>query len=348
MGYLQEGRWHDGWYDTSKTAGEFIRQESQFRHFVTADGAGDFCAEPGRYHLYVSFACPWAHRTIIFRQLKQLEEVISISVVDPVMSDQGWAFTDAAGATPDTVNGSTHLHQIYTRTQPAYSGRVTVPVLWDKQRQTIVNNESSEIVRMLNGAFNAFTGVKTDFYPPALRKEIDTINAFVYERINNGVYQVGFAGSQRVYERAVKRLFGALDELEKHLDQTRYLVGDCITEADWRLLPTLLRFDAVYVTHFKCNLKRVEDYPNLANYVRDLYQVPGVSGTVNLDHIKRHYYLSHRHLNPSGLVPIGPLLDFSRPHNRDRFARQAIRKTSRIPELIGSVAENDSVTLTNN
>ena len=328
MGYLKQGRWHDGWYDTSKTAGEFMRQESQFRQFITADGAGRFRAQPGRYHLYVSFACPWAHRTIIFRQLKQLEEVISISVVDPVMSDQGWAFTDGAGGTPDTVNGSTHLHQIYTRTQPAYSGRVTVPVLWDKQRQVIVNNESSEIVRMLNSAFNAFTGVKTDFYPPALRNEIDTINAFVYERINNGVYQVGFAGSQRVYESAVKRLFSALDELEKHLDQTRYLVGDSITEADWRLLPTLLRFDAVYVTHFKCNLKRIEEYPNLANYVRDLYQVPGVSGTVNLDHIKRHYYLSHRHLNPSGLVPIGPLLDFDRPHNRDRFARQAVRRTS--------------------
>ncbi len=348
MGYLKKGQWHDGWYDTSKTAGMFMRQESQFRHFVTADGAGGFRAEPGRYHLYVSFACPWAHRTIIYRQLQSLEKVISISVVDPVISDQGWVFTDGADDTPDTVNGSTHLHHIYTHAQPDYSGRVTVPVLWDKQRQTIVNNESAEIIRMFNAAFNAFTGVKTDFYPPALRQEIDMLNAFVYERINDGVYKAGFAGSQRVYESAVKRLFGALDELENLLDQTRYLVGDSITEADWRLLPTLLRFDAVYATHFKCNLKRVEDYPNLANYMRDLYQVPGVSGTVNMDHIKRHYYLSHRHLNPSGLVPAGPLLDFGRPHNRDRFARQAKRQTSCITELIGSVAENDAATLTNN
>ncbi|MHB8742931.1 MAG: glutathione S-transferase family protein [Sulfuricaulis sp.] len=328
MGYLREGRWHDGWYDTSQTAGEFIRQESQFRRFVTTDGAGGFRAEPGRYHLYVSLACPWAQRTMILRRLKRLEEAISISIVDPVMSDQGWAFTGAAGSTADTVNGATHLHQIYTRAQPDYSGRVTVPVLWDKHRRTIVNNESSEILRMLNSAFDALTSVKTDYYPPAWRKEIDTINALIYEQINNGVYRVGFAGSQRVYEGAVKQLFGALDELEKHLNQTRYLVGNSITEADWRLLPTLLRFDAVYFTHFKCNLKRIEDYPNLANYIRDLYQVPGVSETVNLDHIKRHYYLSHRHLNPSGIVPLGPLLDFGRPHNRDRFARPAVRMTS--------------------
>jgi len=327
MGYLQQGVWHDGWYDTSKTAGEFVRAESQFRGFITADGSSGFRAEPGRYHLYVSLACPWAHRTIIYRKLKQLEDVISMSVVDPVMSEQGWMFTDGEGGTPDSVNGSTYLHQVYTRALPDYSGRVTVPVLWDKQTRTIVNNESSEIIRMLDGEFNAFTSVKTDFYPAALRDEIDAINAFVYERINNGVYKAGFAGSQRVYESAVKRLFDALDEIETRLERTRYLLGDSITEADWRLLPTLLRFDAVYVTHFKCNLKRIEDYPNLSHYVRDLYQQPGVAGTVNLDHIKRHYFLSHRHLNPSGIVPLGPLLDFSRAHDRDRFARQATRKT---------------------
>jgi putative glutathione S-transferase len=328
MGYLQQGIWHDGWYDTSKTAGEFVRAESQFRNIVTADGSCGFRAEPGRYHLYVSLACPWAHRTIIYRRLKQLEDVISMSVVEPVMSDQGWTFTDGEGCTPDSVNGSTYLHQIYTRAQPDYSGRVTVPVLWDRQTRTIVNNESSEIIRILNSEFNAFTGVKTDFFPVSLQVEIDAINAFVYERINNGVYKVGFAGSQRVYESAVMRLFEALDDIEARLERTRYLLGDVITEADWRLLPTLLRFDAVYVAHFKCNLKRIEDYPNLSNYVRDLYQLPGVAGTVNLDHIKRHYFLSHRYLNPTGIVPRGPLLDFSRTHDRDRFTRPAVRKTS--------------------
>jgi glutathionyl-hydroquinone reductase len=328
MGYLKQGVWHDGWYDTSKTAGEFVRQESRFRHFITADGSSGWRAEPGRYHLYVSLACPWAHRTLIFRKLKGLEKIISLSVVDPVMSEQGWTFTDDDGCLPDSVNGARYLHQVYTHAQPDYSGRVTVPVLWDKQKQTIVNNESSEIIRMFNTEFNAFTGVKTDYYPATLRQEIDAINAFVYERINNGVYKAGFAGSQQVYESAVKRLFGALDEIEARLDRTRYLLGDAITEADWRLLPTLLRFDAVYVTHFKCNLKRLEEYPNLSEYVRDLYQVPGVAETVNLGHIKRHYFLSHRHLNPSGIVPLGPLLDFNRPHHRDRFGNQYVRKSS--------------------
>jgi len=324
MGYLIKGEWHEGWYDTSKTAGEFIRADSQFRDVVTANGANGYPAEAGRYHLYVSLACPWAHRTIIYRKLKQLEDVISMSVVDPAITEGGWAFRDDF---TDSVNSFAFLREAYTRTKPDYSGRVTVPVLWDKRTRRIVNNESAEIIRMLNSEFNALTSVKTDFYPVALRKEIDEINAFVYERINNSVYKVGFAGSQRVYESAVKRLFDALDEIEARLDQTRYLVGDAITEADWRLLPTLLRFDAVYVTHFKCNLKRIEDYPNLSNYVRDLFQQTGVAGTVNLDHIKRHYFLSHRHLNPSGIVPLGPLLDFSRAHDRDRFARQAVRKT---------------------
>ena len=325
MGYLKNGQWHDGWYDTSKTAGEFVRAESQFRGRISADGSSGYRAEPARYHLYVSLACPWAHRTIIYRRLKRLEDVISLSVVDPVMSDQGWAFMDGGG-TPDVVNGFTYLHQAYTRTQPDYSGRVTVPVLWDKQTQRIVSNESSEIIRMFNSEFNAYTGVKTDFYPVLLRPEIDAINAFVYERVNNGVYKVGFAGSQRVYESAVTRLFGALDEIEARLGRSRYLVGDGVTESDWRLFTTLIRFDAVYVTHFKCNLRRIEDYPNLSNYLRDLYQVPGVAETVNLDHIKRHYFLSHRHLNPSGLVPLGPILDFNRPHDRDRFAASAAKR----------------------
>ena len=327
MGYLLQGVWHDGWYDTSKTAGEFVRADSQFRGFVTADGSSGFRAEPGRYHLYVSLACPWAHRTIIYRRLKRLEDVISLSIVDPVMSGQGWAFSDGEDCIPDSVNGSVCLHQVYTCARPDYSGRVTVPVLWDKRTRTIVNNESSEIIRMLNSEFNAFTSVKTDFYPAALRTEIDAVNAFVYERINNGVYKAGFAGSQRVHENAVRRLFDALNEIESRLDRGRYLLGDVITEADWRLLPTLLRFDAVYVAHFKCNLKRVDEYPNLSNYVRDLYQQPGVAGTVNLDHIKRHYFLSHRHLNPSGIVPLGPVLDFSRAHNREHFLSPVMRKT---------------------
>ena len=322
MGYLLNGAWHEGWYDTSKTAGEFVRPQSHFRDWVTADGASGYRAEPGRYHLYVSAACPWAHRTLIFRRLKRLEEAISLSIVDPIISDQGWAFSDAPGCIPDTINGFRYLHQAYTRTQPDYSGRVTVPVLWDKQTRRIVNNESSEIIRMFNAAFDAVTDDRTDYCPAPLRAEIDTVNAFVYERINNGVYQAGFAGSQRVYEHAVDRLFAALDEIEARLERSRYLVGDIITEADWRLFPTLLRFDAVYYTHFKCNLRRIEDYPNLSNYVRDLYQVPGVADTVNMDHIKRHYFSSHRHLNPSGIVPKGPALDFTRPHDRDRFARR--------------------------
>jgi putative glutathione S-transferase len=325
MGYLSKGEWHEGWYDTRRTAGEFVRAESQFRGLVTADGTSDFRSEPGRYHLYVSLACPWAHRTIIYRKLKQLEDVISMSVVDPVITEGGWAFRDGFN---DAVNNFAWLREAYTRTNPEYSGRVTVPVLWDKQTQRIVNNESSEIIRMLNSEFNAFTAVKTDFYPAALRNEIDAINAFVYERINNGVYKVGFAGSQRVYESAVKRLFDAHDEIEARLDHSRYLAGTVPTEADWRLFTTLIRFDAVYTTHFKCNLKRIEDYLNLSNYMRDLYQQPGVAGTVNLNHIKRHYFLSHRHLNPSGIVPLGPLLDFNRAHDRDRFARQDVRKTS--------------------
>jgi putative glutathione S-transferase len=313
-----------GWYDTSKTAGEFIRADSQFRDVVTANGASGYPAEAGRYHLYVSLACPWAHRTLIFRRLKQLEDAITVSVVDPVIANGGWAFRD--GFT-DTVNGFAFLREAYTRTDPGYSGRVTVPVLWDRQTNRIVNNESAEIIRMLNSEFNAFTPVKTDFYPAALRREIDEVNAFVYERINNGVYKAGFAGSQRVYESAVTRLFAALDEIETRLGQSRYLVGDALTEADWRLFTTLIRFDAVYVTHFKCNLRRIEDYPNLSNYLRDLYQVPGIAETVDFDHIKRHYFMSHRHLNPPGLVPKGPILDYSSAHNRGRLMERGAKRS---------------------
>ncbi|BAV32620.1 glutathione S-transferase [Sulfuricaulis limicola] len=326
MGYLIKGEWHEGWYDTSKTGGEFVRADSQFRDVVTANGASNYPAEAGRYHLYVSLACPWAHRALIFRKLKQLEEVISVSVVDPVITEGGWAFRD--GFT-DTVNGFAFLRETYVHANPGYSGRVTVPVLWDKQTGRIVNNESAEIIRMLNSEFDAFTPVKTDFYPAAMRREIDEVNAFVYERINNGVYKAGFAGSQRVYESAVTRLFAALDEIEMRLGQSRYLVGVTLTEADWRLFTTLIRFDAVYVTHFKCNLRRIEDYPNLSNYLRDLYQVPGIAETVDFDHIKRHYFLSHRHLNPSGLVPKGPMLDYGTAHNRERLmARGAKRSVS--------------------
>lgn len=326
MGYLIKGEWHEGWYDTSKTAGEFIRADSQFRDAVTANGASGYPAEAGRYHLYVSLACPWAHRTLIFRKLKKLEDVISVSVVDPVITEGGWAFRDNF---TDTINSFAFLREAYMRANPDYSGRVTVPLLWDKQTGRIVNNESAEIIRMLNSEFNALTPVKTDFYPAALRQEIGAVNAFVYERINNGVYKAGFAGSQRVYESAVTRLFSALDEIETRLGQSRYLVGDTLTEADWRLFTTLIRFDAVYVAHFKCNLRRIEDYPNLSNYLRDLYQVPGITETVNFDHIKRHYFMSHRHLNPSGLVPKGPILDYNSTHNRGRLmTRGATRSMS--------------------
>ncbi|HZN23636.1 MAG TPA: glutathione S-transferase family protein [Burkholderiales bacterium] len=316
MGYLLNGAWHEGWYETAKTAGEFVRPASAFRDRITADRSSVFRAERGRYHLYVSLACPWAHRTLVFRKLKQLEDVISVSVVEPVMSSEGWAFSDAL---PDHLNGLSRLHEVYTRAQPAYSGRVTVPVLWDKQRETIVNNESAEIIRMLNTEFSRYVPVGHDYYPEALRAQIDEINSVVYANVNNGVYRCGFAGTQKAYEAAAKRLFDTLDMLEERLSRTRYLVGNILTEADWRLFTTLVRFDAVYHGHFKCNLSRIEDYPNLSGYLRELYQVPGVAETVSLDHIKRHYYMSHQHINPSRIVPVGPLLDLERAHDRARF-----------------------------
>jgi putative glutathione S-transferase len=325
MGLLVNGVWQDQWYDTKSTGGRFVRHDSVFRNWVTADGTkgpsgeGGFKAEPGRYHLYVSLACPWAHRTLIFRKLKKLEDAISLSIVDPIMGEGGWTFSDFPGAIRDGVNGKNRLYEVYLLAKPDFSGRVTVPVLWDKQRKTIVNNESSEIIRMLNSAFDAFTDAREDYYPEELRGEIDRINKFVYPNINNGVYRTGFATTQHAYEEAFRDLFSALDEIEKTLSEHRYLTGARITEADWRLFTTLIRFDPVYVGHFKCNLRRIADYPNLSNYLRELYQWPGISKTVNLTHIKRHYYMSHPQINPTRIVPLGPEINLDAPHDRARF-----------------------------
>lgn len=315
MGYLREGVWHEGWYDTAGTDGQFVREQSRFRRWVTADG-GEFPAQPGRYHLYVSYACPWAHRTLIFRKLKKLEDVVSVSAVDALMGAGGWRFAAA-----DPLTGKHYLRDIYLLADPRYSGRVTVPALWDKQTRTIVSNESADIIRMLNRAFDAYTDATTDYYPEDRCEEIDAINDFVYTEINNGVYRCGFAGRQAAYEENFDRLFAALDDIEARLGRQRYLTGDRLTEADWRLFTTLIRFDAVYYGHFKCNRNRIDDYPNLSNYVRELYQVPGVAETVDMDQIKRHYYASHTHINPTGIVPKGPRLDFTRMHDRGRFAR---------------------------
>ncbi|VAW85961.1 Glutathione S-transferase, omega [hydrothermal vent metagenome] len=323
MGILVKGQWHDEWYDTTNSRGDFIRNDTQFRNWITVDGyagpsgKGGFLAEPDRYHLYVSLACPWAHRTLIFRQLKQLEAVISVSVVDPHMMQYGWVFSGNFASTLDEVNGHNYLHQLYQQENHDYSGRVTVPVLWDKQANMIVSNESSEIIRMFNSAFNSHTRVKNDYYPESLREEIDQINAFVYKNINNGVYQCGFATTQAAYEKAFEQLFSALDEVELRLSQQRYLVGSQITESDWRLFTTLVRFDAVYVSHFKCNRQRIADYPNLSNYLRELYQQTGIAKTVSMTHIKQHYYYSHDMINPTRVVPVGPLQDFNAPHNRN-------------------------------
>lgn len=322
MGLLVDGQWHDQWYDTDSTGGKFERSESQFRNWVTADGSAGpsgeagFKAEAGRYHLYVSLACPWAHRTLILRTLKGLESMISVSVVNPYMREHGWTFIEDTGVVADPLFQATYMHQIYTAADSKYSGRVTVPVLWDKQQNVMVSNESSEIIRMFNSAFDQIGAKPGDYYPEALRAEIDSINAHVYDNINNGVYKAGFATGQKAYELAVFPLFEALDELEHRLANNRYLLGDQITEADWRLFTTLIRFDAVYHGHFKCNLKQIEDYPNLAGYMRELYQWPGVAQTVNMAHIKEHYYRSHDTINPTGVVPAGPVLDFERPHGR--------------------------------
>ena len=322
MGLLQEGKWVDQWYDTKSTNGRFVRKAPQFRNWVTADGAagpsgkGGFKAEPGRYHLYVSLACPWAHRTLIVRALKGLEKMISVSVVHWYMAENGWTFDVGDGVVPDTVNGAQFLHQVYTKAKPDYSGRVTVPVLWDKHTKTIVSNESPEIIRMFNAAFDEVGAVQGDYYPEHLRSEIDALNDRIYTTVNNGVYRCGFATTQAAYEEAITPLFDTLDWLEDILSRKRYLTGGQITEADWRLFTTLIRFDPVYVGHFKCNIRRIADYPNLSNYLRDLYQQPGISRTVNMEHIKRHYYESHTSINPSRVVPKGPDIDYETPHDR--------------------------------
>ncbi len=326
MGLLQDGRWVDSWYDTKSTQGRFVRSTAQFRNWVTSDGSpgpsgiGGFKAEEGRYHLYVSLACPWAHRTLIFRSLKGLEKMISHSVVHWYMAENGWTFQTTDGVLPDTVNNADFLHQVYTSAKPDYSGRVTVPVLWDKENSTIVSNESSEIIRMLNNAFNSIGANLEDFYPRELQQEIDEINTRVYETLNNGVYKSGFATTQQAYEEAIGPLFATLDWLDERLSNHRFLMGDQITEADWRLFTTLVRFDPVYVGHFKCNLRRIADFTNLSGYVRDLYQQPGIAATVNMEHIKNHYYASHETINPSRVVPVGPHTDFTLPHNRSKLS----------------------------
>lgn len=325
MGMLVDGRWIDQWYDTASTGGRFVRTTAQFRNWVTPDGSagpsgeGGFAAQPGRYHLYVSRACPWAHRTLIMRALKGLQDAIGISVVHPYMGDHGWTFEPDDGVIADPVGNARYLYEAYLRAKPDYSGRVTVPILWDLQRGTIVSNESSEIVRMLNSAFDAVGAVEGDYAPAERLAEIDAMNAHVYDTVNNGVYKAGFATDQRVYERAVDALFRALDELDEHLGGQRYLLGERITEADWRLFTTLVRFDSVYHGHFKCNRRRIVDYPNLWGYVRELYQWPGIRETVDLRHVKEHYYRSHPTINPNGIVAVGPVLDFEAPHGRDRF-----------------------------
>jgi len=318
MGLLVDGQWKNEWYDTDSSGGRFVRKDSRFRDWITRDGLSGFPAEPGRYHLYVSYACPWAHRTLIFRKLKKLEEVVSISVVDPFMGEQGWWFSDGPDCIPDGINGAKYLHQVYTAAAPDYTGRVTVPVLWDRKSATIVNNESSEIIRMFNSAFDACGGSDEDFYLEPLRDRIHAINDRVYRDVNNGVYRCGFATTQEAYEEAFSALFETLDMLEELLGRQRYLVGERITEADWRLFTTLVRFDPVYVGHFKCNLRRIADYPNLSNYLKELYQIPGVAETVNLRHIKKHYYGSHETINPTGIVPVGPEHDLLAPHNREK------------------------------
>jgi len=326
MGLLVDGVWQDEQHIARTAEGRFVRPTTRFRNWVTEDGSpgptgeGGFAAARERYHLYVAMPCPWAHRTVIMRMLKGLEDVVSMSVLEPLYGPHGWRFGTSPGTVPDNVNGASELAEIYLRADPRYTGRVSVPALWDKERRTIVNNESAEIIRMLNGAFGRFTNVRTDYYPPALREEIDRVNALVYENVNNGVYRAGFATSQEAYEEAFRAVFRVLDELERRLSGQRYLVGSDITEADWRLFTTLVRFDAVYYSHFKCNLRRIIDHPNLSNYLRDLYQQAGVAATVNMDHIKRHYYGSQRHVNPTGIVPLGPQLDFLAPHDRNRFA----------------------------
>ncbi len=321
MGLLVEGRWKDQWYDTRKTGGKFEREKSQFHGWVSADGSSGpdgqtgYSAESGRYHLYVSLACPWAHRTLIFRKLKQLEEHIGVTVVVPEMLSHGWEFQSQRGY-PDHLYNSDFLHQIYTRAKSEYTGRVTVPVLWDTKDKTIVNNESSEIIRMFNSSFNHLTGNHLDFYPESIQRVVDEVNEWVYHHINNGVYKCGFATTQEAYDEAFLVLFEALDKVESILSRQAFLAGDYLTEADWRLFTTLVRFDPVYVGHFKCNLKRIADYPAISEYLRQLYQYPGIAETINLEHIKTHYYYSHTTINPTQVIPKGPELNWESAHSR--------------------------------
>lgn len=323
MGHLVDGKWTEQPIDTKSSGGKFVRSAAAFRNWITTDGSAGpsgrtgFAAESGRYHLYVSYACPWAHRTLIFREIKGLADHITVSAVHPDMLDQGWTFeTDDRGASGDHLYGLQYAYQIYTRADPGYSGRVTVPILWDKQQETIVSNESSEIIRMLNSAFDDLTGNAADYWPTHMRDDIEEVNERIYHTLNNGVYKSGFASTQEAYDAAVHPLFDTLDWLEERLSQNRYLMGDTLTEADWRLFTTLIRFDPVYHLHFKCNRRRIVDYPALWAFTRELYQMPGVAGTVNLDHIVRHYHYSHESVNPNRIVPINPVLDYSEPHGR--------------------------------
>ena len=324
MGLLIDGVWSSQWYDTKKSGGRFERDTARHRNWVTADGSagptgsGGFAAESGRYHLYVSHACPWAHRTIIFRALKGLNDHITVSVVHPLMLDNGWTFEDDFdGASGDDLFDKSYMHEIYTLNDPEASGRVTVPVLWDKKTDQIVSNESSEIIRMFNSAFDGLTGNDKDYWPEPMRDAIEEVNQYIYHNINNGVYKAGFATRSEIYIAAVNDLFDALDRMEERLSSKRYLMGDKLTEADWRFFTTLVRFDPVYVGHFKCNIRRIVDYPSISGYMRELYQMPGIAETVNMSHIKTHYYASHSTVNPTGIVPVGPALDYMAPHSRE-------------------------------
>ncbi|KAA3668681.1 glutathione S-transferase family protein [Pectobacterium carotovorum] len=325
MGQLVDGVWHDTWYETKSTGGHFKRSESAFRNWVTPDGApgltgkGGFPAQSGRYHLYVSLACPWAHRTLLMRQLKGLEDHIAISVVHPLMLDHGWTFgTDFEAATGDSLYQHEFLYQLYLHAMPDYSGRVTVPVLWDTEQHTIVSNESADIIRMLNSAFDGVGATAGDYYPEALRAQIDELNGWIYDKVNNGVYKAGFATSQSAYDESATTVFAALSDLESILAKQRYLTGEQLTEADLRLWTTLIRFDPVYHTHFKCDKYRLSDYPNLFGFLRDIYQMPGIADTVDMAHIRHHYYRSHGTINPHGVISLGPEQDLNQPHHRDK------------------------------
>lgn len=322
LGQLVNGQWTTEWAERNQS-GQFQRMPTQFRHQITADGSSGFNAEPGRYHLYISLGCPWAHRTALLWKLKGLEDTIGVSIVDPIISEQGWAFSDQPGCIRDSINGADYLWQIYVRANPSYTGRVTVPVLWDRQTQTIVNNESRHIIRMFNSEFNAFAKFQADFYPESLQAAIEQTQDQIYQPINNGVYRSGFAASQSAYEQAVTELFAALDDWESVLSQQRYLCGHQITLADWCLFTTLFRFDLAYYGLFKCNLRRLIDYPNLWNYLLDLYQQPGVKSMCRADHVKQLYYAGLPELNPSCVIPKGPEIDFEQPHDRDRHFTKA-------------------------